>query len=554
MSHNLWKIFEAVVSEKEDSDAVRWRARSTSYREVHDRSVRLADVFRGHGVGWHAGRAELRPWDVGQDLVATYLLNSPEYLEVTLGGYAARAAPFNVNYRYVSDELAHLLRDASASAIVYHGRFASQVAEVLPALDRQPLLLQVDDGSGAALLPGAVDYESALAAASSDLAVTGHDPDDLYVLYTGGTTGMPKGTLWRQADIWHAALGGDFLPGASLADIAQVAGSSAGPRFLPNAPFMHGAAHWTALRTLLGGGTIVINSVVDRLDAVDVWTLVGSERVDMTMMVGEAFARPLLDELESGDYDTSSLTLVILGGAATSPETKRRILDVLPSVLVVDGAGSTETGGALTATATKDGVGEAAVFQPSAGTTVLDATLSGPVDPGHDEPGWFAKSGAIPLGYLGDETKTRETFPEVDGVRYSVPGDRARLRTDGSLELLGRESATINSGGEKIFGEEVEAAVLSHPAVVDAVVVGRDSERWGQEVVAVVSVRHDVSDRELLDAVAARLARFKVPKAVVRVDEVVRSPSGKADHPWAREMAAAAARSAGIAHGVDRAP
>ena len=537
MTYNLWQLFDAVAAEKGDAPAVRWRGTTTTYRELHDRSVRFANVLHDHGVGIHAERAELQPWQAGQDLVATYLLNSPQYLEVTFGGYAARAAPFNVNYRYVADELAHLLADASSRVVVYHGRFAERLGEILPRLSGELLLLQVADETGAELLPGALDYEEALAAASPELQVTGHDPDDLYVMYTGGTTGMPKGTLWRQTDIWHAALGGDFFPDKSVAEIAAAAARNETPRFLPNAPFMHAAAHWTALRSLLGGGTVVVNDVVDRLDPADVWSVVGRERVDMTMMVGEAFARPLLDELEQGDYDTSSLTLVVLGGAATSSRTKQRILEALPHALVIDGAGSSETGGALTATASADRLGDTAVFQAVPGTTVLDDRLTGPVEPGHEEAGWFAKSGAIPLGYLGDEAKTQATFPVIEGVRYAVPGDRARLRADGTVELLGREAATINTGGEKVFGEEVEAAVLTHPAVVDAIVVGRDSEQWGQEVVAVVSLRHEVSDQELLDAVAARLARYKLPKAFVRVDEVVRSPSGKADYVWARRIA-----------------
>lgn len=538
MTLNLWHIFDAVVDAKGEADAVRWRGRARSYLELRDRSTRLANVLHGHGVGWHEPRSRLQPWQSGQDLVATYLLNSPEYLEVSFGGYAARAAPFNVNYRYVADELAHLLRDAGTRAIVYHGCFADRVAEVLPALDERPLLLQVADESGADLVPGALDYEAAIASASPVLAVEGHDPDDLYVMYTGGTTGMPKGTLWRQGDIWPAALGGEFYVGAPLAKIAHVAAKTDTPRFLPNAPFMHAAAHWMALRTLLGGGTIIVNSVVDRLDAADVWSLVETERVDATMMVGEAFARPLLDELESGDYDTSSLTLVILGGAATSAETKARLLQALPHVLVVDGAGSSETGGALSASSTSGRIGEAAVFEAAEGTTVLDDSLSRPVRPGHDEPGWFAKQGTIPLGYLGDEEKTRRTFPVVEGTRYAVPGDRARLRVDGMIELLGREAATINTGGEKVFGEEVEAALLTHPAVVDAIVVGRDSEQWGQEVVAVVALRTEVSDDELREVATSRLARYKVPKAIVRVEHVVRSPAGKADYRWARDVAA----------------
>ncbi|HEU5085730.1 MAG TPA: AMP-binding protein [Acidimicrobiales bacterium] len=538
--HNLWRIFDAVAEAKADQAAIRWRGRSTTYRQLRDRAIRFANVLHDHGIGLHAERRDLQPWESGQDLVATYLLNSPAYLEVGLGGSAARAAPFNVNHHYVADELAHLLRDASPRTVVYHARFAEQLAEVLPALPVPPLLLHVADDTGRAMLPGAVDLDAALAGASPELAVEGHDPDDLYVLYTGGTTGMPKGTLWRQADIWLSALGGDFLPEATLPEIVDAATGDDRPRFLPNAPFMHAAAHWTALRTLLAGGTVVVNGVVDRLDPVDVWTSVAAEHVDMTMMVGEAFARPLLDELESGAHDPSSLAVLVLGGAPTSIETKRRILELLPDVLLVDGAGSTETGGALRAVAVAGRVGQAGVFKPSPGTAVLDHALQRVVEPGHAEPGWFAKRGAIPLGYLGDEAKTRAAFPVVDGVRWAVPGDRARLLADGTVQLLGREATTVNTGGEKVFGEEVEAALLAHPAVEDVLVVGRDSDRWGQEVVAVVALRDEVDDADLLEAASSRLARFKVPKAIVRVEQVRRSPAGKADYAWARAVASAA--------------
>lgn len=541
MDHNLWTVFAAVATAIPDRDAVRAEPGSMTFGELAERSVRLANVLAAHDLGHQRDRATLQAHESGQDLVGTYLLNGPEYLEVTLGGYAARTAPFNVNYRYVADELAHLLNDADAGALIYHSGFAPRVAEVLPRVDREPLLVQVADDSENPLLPGALDYETALAAAGTELEVTGHDPDDLYVLYTGGTTGMPKGTLWRQADIWTAALGGDMLAETDLDNIAAAAIDATSPRFLPNAPFMHGAAHWLALRALLGGGTVVLNSVVDRLDPVDVWTRVQDEAVDTMLMVGESFARPLLDEFQRGTYDSSSIQLVVVGGAATSPETKRRLLAAMPKALILDAAGSSETGSALSAVAAGDDVGESAVFIAGPGTVVLDAALHRVLEPGDAETGWFAKSGAIPLGYLGDENKTKDTFPTVDGVRYSVPGDRARHRGDGMVELLGRDSVTINSGGEKIFAEEVEAALLTHPAVGDVVVVGRDSPRWGQEVVAVLSLADGAQhtpDDELVAAAAERVARYKLPKQIVRVDHVLRSPAGKADYRWAKSVAA----------------
>lgn len=537
--HNLWHIYDAVSRAVGDDDAIRWRGRAWTHHDLRDRATRFANVLASHGLGTHVERRDLEAWESGQDLVATYLLNGPEYLEVTLGGYAGRAAPFNVNYRYVATELRYLLDDAGAAAIVFHARFAPLLAEVLPDLRRPPLLLQVQDDSGSPLLDGAIDYEQALADADSELAVDDHDPDDLYVLYTGGTTGMPKGTLWRQGDIWTAALGGDMVPDLDPNALAAAArASNRSNRFLPNAPLMHGAAHWLALRTLLGGGTVVINDVVDRLDPADVWRLVEAEQVASTLMVGESFIRPLLDELEANPTDTSSVTLVVVGGAATSPETKRRMLRHLPGALILDAAGASETGSALSAVAAGTDAGEAAVFAPGDGVVVLDADLAAIEAPGHADVGWLAKTGAIPLGYLGDEAKTRSTFPTIGGSRWSVPGDRARHRADGMIELLGRDSVTINTGGEKVYAEEVESALLAHEAVRDVVVTWRPSERWGQEVVAVLSLNNPVvTDDELLEVAGQRIARYKLPRAIVRVDEVLRSPAGKADYRWAQEIA-----------------
>lgn len=536
----IWPLYDAISRAIPDRPAIRWRGASWTYAQLADRSRRLANVLADAGLGIQREREELEPWESGQDMVATYLLNGPEYLETTLAGYAARTAPFNVNYRYVADELAYLLNDASAGAVVYHARFAPMLAEVLPQLSRQPFLLQVADDSGEELLPGAIDYEEALSVAPAELSVTGQSPDDLYVLYTGGTTGMPKGTLWRQTDIFNAALGGDAVPDASFDDLVAGATAAEENRLLPNAPFMHGAAQWLAFRMLLWGGTVVINDVVDRLDPADVWGLVETENVDVMLMVGESFARPLMDEFENNPRDVSTLVAVTVGGAATSADTKRRILESLPSVIILDAAGASETGGALTAVAMGDSVGESAVFNLTPGCAILDATLSHREEPGHEQPGWFAKSGHIPLGYLGDEKKTSATFPTVDGVRWSIPGDRALLRADGSVELLGRDSVTINTGGEKVYAEEVEAALLSHGSVADAVVVGRDSEQWGQEVVAVVGLRDDQpepSDTELLETAGQRIARYKLPKQIIRVPKVLRSPAGKADYRWAKALA-----------------
>ena len=541
MEYNIWEVFAAVAGACPEREAMVGRDRRLTYRELLERSARLGDVFRSYGLGCRRERSELSNWESGQDMVGLYLLNGTEYIEASLGGYGARVAPFNVNYRYVADELAYLLEDASTAGLVYHARFAPTLAEVLPRLNRPPFMLQVQDDSGQPLLDGAVDYEEALQQASPSLDGLNRSPEDLYVLYTGGTTGMPKGTLWRQSDAYLACLGGDsYGPDATLDTIAEAARNSALSRFIPNAPFMHGAAHWLGLRQILSGGTIVLNGVVDHFDPVDMWSRIESGEVNSALFVGESQARPAMEAYETGAFDATALKVVIVGGAVTSPETKERILRALPHVLILDAAGSSETGTALSRTTMAGAGGELGVFQARPGTAVLDADLHRRLAPGEDEVGWFAKSGRIPLGYLGDPDKTGTTFPEVEGIRWSVPGDRARLRSDGAVELLGRDSVTINSGGEKIFAEEVEQALLLHPSVEDAVVTGRPSERWGQEVVAVVALRPgvDPGDEELLRVAAGRIARFKLPKAIIRVGAVVRSPAGKADYRWAQAIAA----------------
>jgi 3-oxocholest-4-en-26-oate---CoA ligase len=539
VEHNLWRIFRAVSTAAGEREAIVWRGRRLTYGGLADRTQRLAAVLSNAGLGVRRERVEVADWESGQDSIGLLLLNCPEYLEASLGSYGARTAPFNVNYRYVVDELAYLLNDASASALIYHSQFAETVAQVLPRLDRDPLLIQVADESGATLLPGAVDYETALAEAKLARAEPNHSPDDLYLLYTGGTTGMPKGTLWRQADIWVAALGGDRFPAdADLSAIGSAAISFEW-RVLPIAPFMHGAAHWLALRCLLSGGTVVINNVVDRFDASDFWSTVERERVGATLLVGEAFARPLIAELETGSYDTQTLRVVSVGGAVTSPETKNHLLTLLPQALVVDLAGSSETGSALSQVSRTGSQPEYGIFERRDDVSVLNIEHQRILEPGTPEIGWLAKSGNIPLGYLGDQAKTESTFPTIAGTRWSVPGDRARLRHDGMVELLGRDSATINSGGEKIFAEEVERALLNVACVEDVLVVGRPSERWGEQVVAVVQLASgsEATDAELVSGASQHIARFKLPKAIIRVQQVERSPAGKANYAWAQKIA-----------------
>jgi len=546
---NLATLHEAIAGAVPDRDCIVFRDRRLSWADVTDRSRRFAAVLRDHGHGLVDDPATVEPWASPHDQVALYLHNGNEYLEAMLGAFKARAAPFNVNYRYVAEELIYLLRDAGARAVVYHSAFAPTLGEVLGELEVAPLLVQVDDGSGHPLLPGALEYEAALAAADPALAealVTSWSPDDRYVLYTGGTTGMPKGVLWRQGDFLPAALGFRRRDGSDFESIAEVVDAARPGRLraLPAAPFMHGAAHWNAWSAWLSGGTVVVQDEPSRLDPVDVFRVCEREQVTSLLIVGDAFARPLADELRRCDYDLSALRFLLTGGAVLSASTKDDLIALVPHLTIVDILGSSESGRqGVTSTnaATPSGHGQGR-FAPTPSAAIVSADLRRVVPVDDHSEGWLAQRGRVPLGYLGDPGKTAATFPTIDGERFAVPGDRARYDEDGLIELHGRESVTINSGGEKIFAEEVEHALKDHPQVFDAVVVGRPSERWGQEVVALVKLRDgaDVTDAQLLATCGRHIARYKFPKAIVRLDHIERSPSGKADYRWATAAASTA--------------
>jgi fatty-acyl-CoA synthase len=545
---NLAQVHEAIAAAIPDRECIVFRDRRLTWSDVNERTRRLANVLADSGLGARpGGRAGLAGHESHQDHLAIYAYNGNEYLEAMVGSFKARVAPVNVNYRYVAEELRYLLENSAAKAIVYHSAFAPTLAEVLPDLPELQVLLQIADESGNELLPDARWYEEALAAASPELPASAKDwsPDDLYILYTGGTTGMPKGVLWRQHDIFLSVMGGraGTEPHESVDAVVEVAKTGA-MRVLPAAPFMHGAGHWIAFLAMDGGNTVVVQDVVTKLDPKDVLAVVEREKVNFLQIVGDAFGRPILDEMSTGAYDLSSLFIILSGGAALNSTLKEQFLELLPNAMVIDGMGSSEGGGQATQVATKGGDTSTGSFLPSPGSCVVSEDLTRVLAAGDEEVGWWATRGNVPLGYLGDPTKTAATFPVIDGVRYSVPGDRAHQKLDGTIELLGRDSVTINSGGEKIFAEEVEAAIGHNPAVYDVVVCGRVSEQWGQEVVAIVQLRDDVDagpavETSLREEAAKHIARYKLPKHFVFVDTVVRSPSGKADYRWAKDMAAA---------------
>jgi 3-oxocholest-4-en-26-oate---CoA ligase len=535
-------VAQAVAAAIPDRELLIQGERRYSYGQVIERANRLAAYLHSRGLGCRTERSALAGHEVGQDLLGLYAYNGNEFVEALLGAFQARVAPFNVNFRYVKAELQYLLADSGATALIYHAVFAPRVAEILPNLPQLRVLIQIADDSGNELLYGAVDYERIMASGSLEPPPVQPSPDDLYVLYTGGTTGMPKGVLWRQHDIFMTSFGGRNImsgePARSLDEIVTAAAANPGTKLMILPPLIHGAAQWSVMTAITTGQSVVFPSVVDHLDAEEVVRTIERERVMVVTVVGDAMARPLLAAIEKGIADVSSLAVIANGGALLTPYIKQRLIDVLPNTVVVDGVGSSETGAQMHHMSSSGAV-STGTFNAGPDTFVAAEDLTAILEPGHEGMGWLAQRGYVPLGYKGDAAKTAKTFPVIDGVRYAVPGDRARHHVGGNVELLGRDSVTINSGGEKIFVEEVETAMASHPAVADVVVASRPSDRWGQEVVAVVALAEGVrADADELVAHAAQsLARYKLPKAIVFRPVIERSPSGKADYRWAREQA-----------------
>jgi fatty-acyl-CoA synthase len=538
---NLAEINEAIAAAIPERECIVFRDRRYTWAQFTERTRRLANCLHARGLGCRVERGALQGFESGQDHLGIYLYNCPEYLETMVGSYKARVAPFNVNYRYVADELVYLLNDADAHALVYHARFAPNVERIRHHLPHLAVLIQVADDSGNALLAGAVDYDEALAQSSAARPDLAWSPDDLYILYTGGTTGMPKGVLWRQEDIFFGALGGHPLGGQKLTSVEAVVAvaRNGNLRACPAPPFMHGAAHWMAFTSLHAGGTVVIQNHPERLDPDDIWSTVEREKVRFLAIVGDAFGRPLIDQLDKKSYDLATLGILLSGGAILTPALKDAFLRRIPHLMIIDGFGASETGGQGSQIITAGSKATTGTFKMNADTVVLTHDLGGALEPGSPETGWLARSGHVPLGYFKDAEKTATTFPVVNGRRYAVPGDHARVAENGTVVVLGRGSVSINSGGEKIYPEEVEKALKHHPSVYDAVVVGTPSERFGEQVTAVVQARSgEVPTTEaLIEFAAEHLARYKLPRAIVFVDEMVRSPSGKADYRWAKKLA-----------------
>ncbi|MEO5875560.1 MAG: AMP-binding protein, partial [Streptosporangiaceae bacterium] len=501
LAFNLADLFETVADAAPDRLGLVSGDVRLTYRELDERANRLAAALAALGVG--AG-----------DRVAILAANRAEWLETQIGVYKLRTVPVNVNYRYTAGELAHVIADAGCVALVGERALIARLGTARADLLELRHVLALEDGT-AYELEDVLPYEEALAAVSPARVPVQRSGDDLYLLYTGGTTGLPKGVMWRSEDIFFAAMGGGNMIGQPIATPAEagVNAAAGGMTILVNAPLMHGAGMWVAWAALTSGGTLVLWSQPG-FHAPDVLDLIVAEGVQVMVLVGDAMARPIADELEQHSYDLSQMFAIATGGSVTSPDVKQRLKASIPSLaIILDAIGGSETGtGGQGIDPGPDGRPR---FLPKPDVAVLDEKLR-PVTPGAEEIGVFARTGRIPLGYWGDEAKTAATFvTDPDGTRWALQGDMATIDAEGNMILLGRGSTVVNTGGEKVFVEEVEAALKSHPAVYDALVVGVADERLGQRVTAVVSLAGTATapqTEELRAHCRDKLAGYKIPR------------------------------------------
>lgn len=533
-------IWESIADELGDHTALIHGEIRRSWTAYDRRSARLAAAFVAAGLG-------------SDSKIGLYLYNGTEYLEAQFAGFKMRGVPVNVNYRYLDEELWYLLDNSDSEAIVFHSSLGERVARVVPRLPKLKLLIEVDDSdiSGSTgLVPASIRYEDAIAD-NEPMERIARSEDDLYMLYTGGTTGLPKGVMYAHGGHAGGLVQSSFplLGVAAPTDASLIAGivgnaSRTGNAVVsvPACPLMHGTGMWLgAMAPLLMGGTI-ITLQARSLDSDELLDVVQTERATNIVIVGDSFAKPIVQALEQAvaagkPYDTSSLKIIVSSGVMWTSEVKELILDLIPQTMLLDAMGSTE--GTMGMQISMKGLpGETARFSTSP-TTKVFTDDDREVAPGSDEVGMVAAGGNVPLGYYKDEAKSARTFRVIDGLRYSFPGDMAKVNADGSLELLGRGSQVINTAGEKVFPEEVEEAIKRAAGILDCLVIGLDDDKFGQAVTAVASLAEDETTTEaaVIASVKAELAGYKAPKRVFFVDEVPRAPNGKADYKAAKQLA-----------------
>lgn len=532
MALNIADLAEHAIDAVPDRVALICGDEQLTYGQLEEKANRLAHYLIDQGVK-------------KDDKVGLYCRNRNEIVVAMLGIIKAGAILVNVNFRYVEGELRYLFDNSDMVALVHERQYADRVANVLPDTPNIKTILVVEDGSdGDFARYGGVEFEKALAQGSPERDFGPRSADDIYLLYTGGTTGFPKGVMWRHEDIYRVLFGGtDFATGEPIADeydLAKQAAANAPMIRHPIPPMIHGATQSATWMSLFSGQTVVL---APEFDADQVWRTIHDHKVNLLFFTGDAMARPLLDALlaaqkDGHEYDLSSLFLLASTAALFSPSIKEKLLELLPNRIITDSIGSSETGFGGTSIVAK---GEAHTGGPRVTidkTTVVLDEDGNEVQPGSGVRGIIAKRGHIPVGYYKDEKKTAETFRTINGVRYAIPGDFAQVEADGSVTMLGRGSVSINSGGEKIYPEEVEAALKTHPDVFDALVVGVPDARYGQHVAAVVQARPNArpSLEEINTCARTEIAGYKVPRSLWFVDEVKRSPAGKPDYRWAKEQ------------------
>ncbi|HET7245756.1 MAG TPA: acyl-CoA synthetase [Streptosporangiaceae bacterium] len=523
MARNFADLFEHAVDVFGDRIALVSGGRQVTYSEFEERSNRLAHYLSGLGVG-------------PGDHVGLYAHNSVEAAVTIIAACKIRATAININYRYTENELQYMFRDADLVALVCDRQYAPLAAAVAPSAPGPCVV--IEDGSGADT-GGAAEYEAALASGSPERDFPARSDDDVYIIYTGGTTGYPKGVMWRHEDLWRTLAGGiDFLTGVPLADEWEQSRKgleSGGLVRLTAAPLIHGAAQVAMLAALFAGDTVVL---APRFDAHEVWRAIEQYKVNLVFIIGDAMGRPLIEAYHEGGYNASSMFAISSSGALFSPVVKDAFAAALPNIVITDAIGSTETGfagiAAVTAGAPQRG---GPTVAPGPEVIVLDEQ-GRPAPPG--QVGRLARGGHVPLGYYKDPDRTAAMLAVVDGKRYAVPGDLARLEADGSVTLLGRGATCVNTGGEKVFPEEVEGALKSCPDVFDALVIGVPDELLGQRVAALVQLREGhTADLPAIEAhVREQIAGYKVPRSIWLVDAISRGAAGKADYHWAHRHAA----------------
>ncbi len=527
---NFAEIWETATAQVPDAVALRHGDREITWAEFDRRANGIARTLLDAGAG-------------EQDKVAQYLYNAPEYMESMYGVYKAGLVPVNTNYRYADDELVYLWDNADAVAVVFHGTFTERIEGIRSRVPNVRTWLWVDDGSSPCP-DWAVPYEDA-AAAGTDERVAGpwgRDGHQILMMYTGGTTGMPKGVMWRHDDLIHAVLYSTNPLFAADPDYAALAESIAGPglQMLPACPLMHGTGQFTAFIGLSSGGSVT--TLTERhLDVVEMLDTIESKKIQALTIVGDAFAKPILTELDANPdrWDLSSLFLMTSSGVMWSEPIKQRLLAHNPTMMLVDAFSSSEAIGLGQSVSTAGNEAKTAKFLLGENARVIGDDGKD-VTPGSGEIGRVAVKGYTPIGYYKDPEKSAATFVTIDGATYSIPGDYAQVESDGSLTLLGRGSVCINTGGEKVFPEEVEEVLKKHPSVHDAVAVGLPDDKFGETVNAVVEARdgQQVDEGELIGWVKDHLAAFKAPKRVVAIDTIGRAPNAKVDYKRLKSYAA----------------